>query len=111
MVDSPVVPGYPSQATCTGAGLRAKTSSRLLASMQFQVDQDVDLIAAHQVGELLVGEPHAAAPDVGLATQPLGQGIRPCHVGVAEDLELPVIMVRQKRNRKEAIDVALAKIG
>ncbi len=31
MVDNPVVPGYPSQVTCTGAGLRAKTRSRLSA--------------------------------------------------------------------------------
>ena len=36
MVFSPVVPGYPSQVTCTGAGLWAKTSRRLLAVCSFR---------------------------------------------------------------------------
>ena len=59
------------------------------------------LIAAHQVGKLLVGEAHDVAPDVGMAAQPRGHRVGQEYLSIAEDLELPVIVVRQQRNRKE----------
>ena len=53
--DSPSSPGRswpacPSIVTCTGAGLRAKTSMRLSAGVQGQVDEDVDPVVANALG-------------------------------------------------------------
>jgi hypothetical protein len=35
--------------------------------MHFQVDQDIDLVATHQVGDLLVGVPYRAPPKIDVA--------------------------------------------
>ena len=42
-----------------------------------------------------------SAPDVGMAAQPLGQGVGVGHLGITEDLELAVIVVRQQRDHEE----------
>ena len=52
--------------TCTGAGLRAKTSIRLPGGVQGEVDEDVDPVAADPFGELAIAQAHAHAPLVGL---------------------------------------------
>ena len=110
MVDSPVVPGYASQATWTGAGLRANTSSRLLAVCIFRSTRMSIRSPRIMSATCSIGEPHRAAPDVGIAAEAFGKGIGTCHVGVAKDFELPVIVIRQQRNHKKSINM-VAKPG
>ena len=51
--------------TCTGAGLRAKTSRRLFGGVQGQVDEDVDPVGADPLGHLGVARPDNVVPGVG----------------------------------------------
>ena len=68
--------------------LAGEDQEPVVGRVQPEVDEDVDPVAAHQVGDLRVGEPRDVAPDVGIAAQPIGQGVGAGHLGIAEDLEL-----------------------
>ncbi len=88
-----------------GRRLAGEEQKPIIGRMQFEVDQDVDLVAPHQVGSLLIGEPGNAAPDVGIAAQTIGHGIRLRSMGITEDLELAVVMTRQERDSEKGVDM------
>ena len=72
----PVVPGYASQHTWTGAGLRAKTSSLAAFHVHRQVDEDVDPVVADAIRQGGVVHAGDGVRPVGVAQQAIGSSRR-----------------------------------
>ncbi len=70
--------------------------------MAGQVDQDVDLVAAHEVGDRVVAEAHDVAPVVGGGLQLLGDVVGGLVVDVAEHLDLGLVVRRQHMGQEPA---------
>ena len=78
--------------------------------MAAHVDGDIDAVAADEVGNLIVAQAHGRAPMVGKLPEAVGCSIGPCHLGVAEDLDLgPVVM--GKDGLDEVAGGVLAEVG
>ena len=75
-----------------------------------EVHEDIDAILADGLGGLDVGEPDERTPMVGGSPATLRHLIRVRHVGVAEDLEVTMVLGGQDRFQ-EIRDGVLAEIG
>ena len=60
--------------------------------MHGQVDENVDPVLADEPGDLLVGKAGDVPPDVGERTEPRGDLVGTSDIGIAENLEVLVIM-------------------
>ena len=69
-------------------------TGRDLADVAGQVDQHINLVAAHQIGQRGVIESCGVAPLVGGRAKPLGHGVNAAHVAVTKDFEVAVIVGR-----------------
>ena len=69
-------------------GLPGEHPQAVAGGVAGQIDQQVDLILADQVGDPGVRQPHDGAPVVGRSFYALGHRVGMGHVGVAENLEL-----------------------
>ena len=78
--------------------------------MRGEVHEDVDLVRAHEVGELLVPQRRDVAPSLDVIAEQTRDRVRRRHVGVREDLDLLAVVLSQQR-QNEARDRMLAKIG
>ena len=72
---NPVVLGMPSMVTCTGAGLRAKTSKRLLAVCRDRSTRMSMPVGADPVRHLRIAQAHNAVPVIGKCLEFLGDFI------------------------------------
>lgn len=73
--------------------------------MAGQVDQDVDPVLAHPLGQLRMGEPASMAPDIHHALELLGGGIRETHVRIGVDFEVAMLVMAQQRQDEGAAGV------
>ena len=79
-----------------GRRLAGEDQQAIVGHVHGQVDEDVDPVLADRCGHLLVVQSDDAPPAVGVAAQPLRDGIGTGDVGVAEDLEMLGDRAREK---------------
>ena len=82
----------------------------ILANVPRQIDQNVDSILTHQVGQLSMRESGRLAPAIGPGLKPRGCFVRAVQIGVAKHLELFSIVGRQQRLAEKRHGM-MAKVG
>ncbi len=75
-----------------------------------QVHQHVDAVSPNPVRDLLVREAHRRAPGVGQPPEPLGDGVGPGHVRIADQLDPAAVVGLQHRLDEEA-DRVVPEVG
>ena len=86
-------------------GLAGEDQQAVVGRVQRQVHQDVDPVLADLLGHLLVGEADDVAPAIGVLLKLAGHRIGTEHLGIADDLELPAIVLLEQRQEISADDV------
>ena len=80
-----------------GRRLEGKNSQTITRGMGSQVDQNIDAIGTHLLGDGLVRHPHAVTPVVGVTDKPLSDQVFTADHGIDENLNLTMIMLAQQR--------------
>ena len=92
-----------------GRRLAGEDQKTIPGHVHGQVDENVDPILAHQADDLIVGQAGDVAPDVGERTEARGGCVRTSNIGVAKNLEVLVIMCREKARHEKRLGV-VAKV-
>ena len=78
--------------------------------MSAEIDQNVDLLAADELRDRIIGHPGNAVPSIGVLLQPLGDAVGVLGIVKANDFEAIVIVCPEDRRRKIG-DRMLMKVG
>ncbi len=93
-----------------GCRLAREGQQPVAAGMAGEINQHVDAILADHLCDRCVAETHRAAPMIGEAAEPTGDGIGHGDFGITEQLDRRVIM-RRKQRLGEQRNGMLAEIG
>ena len=91
-------------------GLAGEDQQAVVRHVHGEIDENVDPVLADHLGEPLVRQAHVRPPYVGGSPATLGDRVGNVLRGVAEDLEMPMIVRFQQRQQKSP-DGVQAEIG
>ena len=83
----------------------------IAGEVQAKVDEDVDLIAPYEAGDMGIGLADDGRPVIGELLEAIGVEIGLGHVGVAKGFELLAVVVVEQRDEVEAHDVPAELVG